>query len=100
MNIFKVKRIKQEHIPRYYSNKYCNNFLDDLIDEQQDKTIIEENNSPKNNKKQFNSKSVINRSSSFVPFSVDNSIDAIKKFQKKIQLLAPKKRYNFIMNNY
>ncbi len=102
----KLRRLHHEHMPRYYSNKFSTNSsieeLDDFIESKQE----EEKSFPKKNSKRRITPNdpieniILKQSTCFVPFSVDNSIKGIKKLNKRIQMLAPKKKYNFIINNY
>jgi len=105
----KLRRLHREYMPRYYSNKFCNNSNIEELNESNEnlnkECKKEDFKSPKNDMKRqmkddpievFMSK----KSSNFVPFSVDNSVNGIKKLNKRIQMLAPKKKYNFIINNY
>lgn len=102
----KLKRLHREHMPRYYSNKFsANTFIEQLDDLNENKKEEEEKFSPQ---RQFKKQGtydpienlILKKSSCFVPFSVDNSVNGIKKLNKRIQMLAPKKKYNFIINNY
>lgn len=106
----KLKRLHKEYMPRYYSNKFTNNSYFEHLDEineniKNENKKEEEIFSPKKELKRLVTNDpidnlVVRKSSNFVPFSVDNSIDGIKKLNKRIQMLAPKKKYNFIVNNY
>lgn len=96
----KLKRMYQENIPRYFNNRLNTS----SADEPNNCNIeINEETPIQVNKKDFSNEKInpyVSKSPKFIPFSVDNSVNAIKKFHKKIQMQAPKKKYNFIINKY
>ncbi len=99
----KLNRINNEYIPRYYSNKFNNEYADEKIELSEKIDLINGKNLIKLTRDLSNNyikKNPIKKSNSFVPYAVDNSVEAIKKFHKKIRSTAPKKKYNFILKKY
>ena len=83
LKLNKLKRLKQKNIPRYNSRfgRVEISSQAGWIDE--DSTLLKRD-------KSF---------SGFIPYKSDNSITAIRNLSKKIQMMVPKKNYEFKLNN-